>query len=165
MKCIQCGSNMKEDKSGLFPYASCGLSNVYLKGIHFQKCSNKECGEEEVAIPNIEGLHELLAQNVASQKNILRPEEIRYLRTHLGFSGADFAKVMGVTPETVSRWEKGTVNMKEASERLLRVLVLSKSGPFREYEDLKVYASISSKAPVKRVFKLQRSHWLYSKVA
>jgi len=156
---------MKEDKSGLFSYVSCGLSNVYLKGIHFHKCLNKECGEEEVAIPNIEELHELLAQNIASQKNILRPEEIRYLRTHLGFSGADFAKVIGVTPETVSRWEKGTDNMKEASDRLLRVLVLSKSGPFREYEDLKVYASISSKTPVKRVFKLQRSHWLYSKVA
>ena len=165
MKCIQCGSNMKEDKSGLFSYVSCGLSNVYLKGIHFHKCLNKECGEEEVAIPNIEELHELLAQNIASQKNILRPEEIRYLRTHLGFSGADFAKVIGVTPETVSRWEKGTVNMKEASDRLLRVLVLSKSRPFREYEDLKVYASISSKTPVKRVFKLQLSHWLYSKVA
>ena len=83
----------------------------------------------------------------------------------MGFSGTDFAKVMGVTPETVSRWEKGTVDMKEASDRLLRVLVLSKSGPFREYEELKVYASISSKTPVKRVFKLQRSHWLYSKVA
>jgi hypothetical protein len=55
--------------------------------------------------------------------------------------------------------------MKEASERLLRVLVLSKLGPFREYEDLKVYASKASKTPVKRVFELERSHWLEAKVA
>ena len=165
MKCMMCGSKMTEHKSGLFSYVSSGLSKVYLKGVHIHKCSNKECGEEEVTIPNIEELHELLAENIAKQNNILQPEEIRFLRTHLGFSGADFAKVMGVSPETVSRWEKGTVNMKEASERLLRVLVLSKLGPFREYEDLKVYASKASKTPVKRVFELERSHWLEAKVA
>lgn len=155
-----CGYKMIEDKVNLFSYASSGLSKVYLKGVRIHKCSNKECGEEEVIIPNIEELHELLAENVARQNNVLQPEEIRFLRTHLGFSGIDFAKVMGVSPETVSRWEKGTVNMKEASERLLRVLVLSKLGPFREYEDLKVYASKASKAPLKRVFELDRSHWL-----
>lgn len=165
MKCVMCGSKMTADKAGLFHYTDSGLSKVYLKGIQIQKCSNSECEEEEVAIPNIEELHELLAEKVARQESVLLPEEIRFLRTHLGFSGADFAGVMGVSPETVSRWEKGTVNMKEASERLLRVLVLTKLGPFRNYNDLKEYASKASKTPRKRVFEMERSHWLESKVA
>jgi len=165
MKCVMCGSKMLEDKVGLFSYISSGLSKVYLKGIKLHKCSDKECGEEEVTIPNPEELHQVLAEHVARQNNILLPEEIRFLRTHLGFSGTDFAKVMGVSPETVSRWEKGTVNMKEASERLLRVLILSKLGPFRKYDDLKVYASKTSKTPQKRIFQLEHSHWLEAKAS
>lgn len=165
MKCLMCGSKFIADKNTLFHYTKSGLSKVYLKGIQILKCSSKDCDEEEIIIPNIEELHQLLAEKIAAQPNILLPEEIRFLRTHLGFSGVDFSKVMGVSPETVSRWEKGTVNMKEATERLLRVLILSKLGPFRNYEDLREFASKSTKTALKRVFELDHSHWQESKAA
>lgn len=155
--------NKVQDSS--FHYTDCGLSKVYLKGIVTHKCTDKDCGEEEITIPNMEELHQLLAEKIASQVNKLQPEEIRFLRTHLGFSGVDFAETIGVSPETVSRWEKGTVNMKEASERFLRVLILSKLGPFRNYEDLKEYASKSSKLIAKHVFKINHSHWAIDKAA
>jgi len=158
-KCTICGSKLNKLQYSSYNYTNCGLSKVYLKGIVAHACANKECGEEEITIPNIEELHQLLAEKIASQVNKILPEEIRFLRTHLGFSGAHFAKVIGVSPETVSRWEKGTVNMKEASERFLRVLILSQVGAFRNYEDLKDFASKSSKTIAKHYFKIDHSHW------
>lgn len=164
-KCMMCGSKMNKVQESSFHYTDCGLSKVYLKGIVVHKCTNKECSEEEITIPNIEELHQLLAEKVASQVNKILPEEIRFLRTHLGFSGVNFAAAIGVSAETVSRWEKGTVNMKEASERFLRVLILSKVGPFRNYEDLKDFASKSSKTISKHCFKIDHSHWAIDKAA
>lgn len=164
-KCVMCGSKMNKVQDSSFHYTFCGLSKVYLKGIVIHKCTNKDCHEEEITIPNMEELHQLLAEKIATQINKLQPEEIRFLRTHLGFSGVDFAHAVGVSPETVSRWEKGTVNMKEASERFLRVLILSKVGPFRNYEDLKDFASKSSKTISKYYFKIDHSHWSEDKAA
>lgn len=164
-KCIMCASKMNKVQESSFHYTDCGLSKVYLKGIVVHKCTNKECGEEEIIIPNMEELHQLLAEKVASQVNKLLPEEIRFLRTHLGFSGVDFAQAIGVSAETVSRWEKGSVNMKEASERFLRVLILSKVGPFKNYVDLKDFASKSSKTTPKHYFKRDHSHWAVDKAA
>lgn len=164
-KCTICGSKMNKSPDSVFHYADCGLSKVYLKGVTIHKCTNKECGEEEVTIPNIEELHQLLAEKIATQFNKLNPSEIRFLRTHLGFSGVDFAASIGVSPETVSRWEKGTVNMKEASERFLRVLILTKVGPFRNYVDLKDFASKTSKTIPKYFFKVDHAHWSVDKAA
>lgn len=157
MKCLMCGSRMKKEKSNLFHYTDCGLSRVYLEGVDILKCS--DCGEEELLIPNIEKLHEIIANEIAVQKNKLLPEEIKYLRTFLGFSGVDFSKKIGVSPETVSRWEKGQVNMKESTERLLRVLVLSNAGPFRDYEDLEQFGVTERKTPIRREFKAGRQNW------
>lgn len=159
MECLMCGANMKKNKSSAYHYTECGLSKIYLEGIQVWSCTNSECEEEELEIPNIEELHELMAINLASQRHKLLPEEIRFLRSYLGFSGADFANIIGVTPETVTRWEKGQVNMKEASERLLRVLVLSKVGPFRNYEDLAIFATNQRKTAPKRSFKITKEQW------
>lgn len=162
-KCTICGAKLNKIQVSSFHYIECGLSKVYLKGVVVHKCTNKECGEEEITIPNMEELHQLLAEKIASQTNKLQPEEIRFLRTHIGFSGIDFAEAAGVSPETVSRWEKGTVNMKEASERFLRVLILSNVGPFRNYEHLKEFASKTSKTASKHCFKIDHTHWKIDK--
>jgi putative zinc finger/helix-turn-helix YgiT family protein len=150
---------MNKTQDSLFHYTDCGLPRVYLKGVTIEKCSNKECSEEEFGIPNIEGLHQLLAEKIATQINKIIPEEIRFLRTHLGFSGVDFAQTIGVSSETVSRWENGGVNMKESAERLLRVLVLTKAGPFRNYEELKDFATRPGKTSGKHVFKIRQARW------
>ena len=165
MNCMNCGSKMKKRKETLFHYTDCGLSKIYLKGIEVSECTNTECGEEEIILTNLQQLHNILAMSVASQKNKLLPEEIRFLRTCLGFSSVDFAEHVGVTPETVSRWESGSVNMKETTEKLLRVLILSKTGPFQNYDDLKEFAKINRKTALKRTFKASKSHWIEDKAA
>jgi len=56
------------------------------------------------------------------------------LRKWLGWSGVDFAKHMGVTPETVSRWESvdNQKPMGGTAERLLR-LAVAHGQPVDEY--------------------------------
>lgn len=159
MNCVICGNKMKKEKEQLFHYTDCGLSRIYLEGISVYKCT--ECANEEFVFPNLEELHELLAQTLAHQKTRLLPEEIRFLRTHLGFSGTDFAKkVMKVTPETVTRWEKGILQMKETVELFLRVLIITHAGPFRNYNDLEEFGSSKIKTPPKRIFETSKNHWV-----
>ncbi len=144
MKCVQCGHATKSEKVPRYHYTECGLKNVYLNGLSARVCP--ECGETEVTFPNIEQLHGLIAGDLAVQAARLRPEEIRFLRVHLGFSGADFARKIGVTPSAVSRWENGKDQMEIPTERYLRVLILSKAGPFRDYDHLQDYGSKKVKA-------------------
>ena len=160
MNCVVCGSKVKKEKTEIHHYTACGLSKIYLMGVEILRCTNSECEDEEIVVPNIEKLHELVAMELASQKSKLLPEEIKYLRTYLGFSGVDFAKKIGVSPETITRWEKGQVNMKDSTERLLRVLVLSKAGPFRNYEGLETFATVENRTPKKRSFQASAHGWL-----
>jgi putative transcriptional regulator len=62
---------------------------------------------------------------VISRPHRLAPQEIRFLRKWLGWSGQDFAKHFGVTPTTVSRWEsvKDSEPMSATADRLLRMSV------------------------------------------
>ena len=54
-----------------------------------------------------------------------------FLREYLGWSGAQFAKHMGVTRHQVSRWEHGTA-LSTVADRLVRAFVLLKN-PVDDY--------------------------------
>ena len=106
-----------------YHYTASGLPHVTLQQVEVSRCP--VCGETEVAIPHIEALHRAIAAVLVQKRARLAPEEIRYLRKYLGWSGVDFAAHMGVTPETVSRWERGTTPMGGQADRLLRLLVVN----------------------------------------
>jgi putative zinc finger/helix-turn-helix YgiT family protein len=110
-----------------WPYEASGLRNVVLLGVDVSRCS--ACGEEEVKIPAIEGLHRAIAQTIVRKQERLAPPEIRFLRKCLGLSAVDLAKHMGTTPETVSRWEHGATSMGVTADRLLRMMVVSQEPP------------------------------------
>ncbi len=122
MKCPQCRTPMTERREN-HRYDASGLPNVVLVDVEVRRCP--ACGEQAVAIPRIEELHRALAMSVIRQPGRLTPQEIRYLRKWLGWSGADFAKNIGVDPATVSRWE--SVDKPQAmgvtAERFLRLAV------------------------------------------
>jgi len=131
MKCPQCRHEMVR-KIENHRYSESGLSNVVLVGVEVRRCQN--CGESMASIPRIEGLHRAIAMALIRHRGRLAPEEIRFLRKWLGWSGVDFAKHMGVAPETVSRWES-TENLKPmggTAERLLR-LAVAHGQPIDEY--------------------------------
>ena len=106
------------------------LPNVVFLGVKIRTCA--ECGHSSVTIKKLADLHRVLAKSVAKAPHKLDPGEICFLRKHLGWSGRDFARHFGVSPETVSRWENGKKAMGPTAERLLRVLALTYD-PLDEY--------------------------------
>ncbi len=131
MKCANCTNRMRSETEN-YAYTACGLPGVVLLGVEVRHCD--ACGKSAAVIPNIEGLHRLLARAVAEKPARLLPQEIRFLRKWLGFSGIDFARIMGKQPESVSRWESVSDPMKmdPSAERLLRLMVMTRE-PIREY--------------------------------
>lgn len=131
MKCPACRHEMIRSTEN-HRYTESGLPNVVLVGIEVRRCPH--CGETAVAIPRIEELHRILAMTLIRERGRLTPDEIRFLRKWLGWSGVDFAKHMGVTPETVSRWEsaENPKPMGGTAERLLR-LAVAHGQPVDEY--------------------------------
>lgn len=140
MTCIQCGGKMTTKREN-YRYAACGLPNVTLIGVEVRRCV--KCGEHEVVIPRVEELHRVLAAAVARRPSRLTKDEIRFLRKSLGYSGVDFAKLIGVTPETVSRWEKGREKIGSSAEKLIRMLVVYEQ-PNRDYP-IEALAAITEK--------------------
>ena len=95
MKCINCGSTMKSAREN-FKYEASGLPYVTLRMIEVRRCA--KCGEYEVVIPRIEELHRAIALVLIVKPTRLTPEEIRFIRTYFDWTGAEFARHMGVTP-------------------------------------------------------------------
>ena len=131
MKCVNCGSEMVSATS-THRYAESGLPNVTLVGVKVRSCP--QCGERELSIPKVADLHRKIARAIIRERSTLGPEEIRFLRKWLGYSSVDFALVMGVRPETVSRWEnkESVYPMAQTADRLLRLLV-SNQEPVEKY--------------------------------
>ncbi|MET0403737.1 MAG: type II TA system antitoxin MqsA family protein [Cystobacter sp.] len=156
MTCDACGARMKSGREN-FLYTACGLDTVTLMNVEVHRCG--ECGEYEVDIPRIEQLHRLIAQEVADKEARLTPAEIRFLRKYLGFSGVDFAAVLDVTPETVSRWENGKKQMSPVSERALRLMVFVRA-PITEYPLERLARVAQGEAlPLRMKLRESRAQW------
>jgi len=125
MKCINCARAPVESRRENHRYVECGLESITIVNMEVRYCP--ECGENEYVIPDIEGLHTCIASAVASKPEQLVPQEIRFLRKYLGLSTKDFAAKIGVSPETVSRWERvdEPKSMGVPTERLLRLMVFN----------------------------------------
>lgn len=118
MKCINCGHTMTTKRENV-PYKA--LPGAVLVGVPVSRCPS--CGEYEVAIPAIDELNRVLAQAVIHKRGRLVGGEIRFLRSYLGYSGADFAKLIGSDPATVSRWEGDKQAIGHHTDLLLRAMV------------------------------------------
>jgi putative zinc finger/helix-turn-helix YgiT family protein len=160
VKCLECGASME---STIGPHRYSRGIDVVLQGIETRRCP--ECGEDEVVIPKIEELHRVISQTIARRSGQLKPREIRFLRTYLGYSSVDFANLLGVTPETVSRWERlrNPQKMARPSERLLRMLAQF-GEPSRIY-DLEAILLSDSKESEQESFRFthEGGDWEFSK--
>lgn len=123
MKCEECGGQMATERNAVIRYNLGGLPHVVLQGVEVRKCES--CGKEDIAIPRMAQLHHVLAMLLVKQPRMLAPNEIRFLRKHTGCSTGEFAQIIGVSRETVSRWETGAQPMGPVADRLLRVVVLT----------------------------------------
>jgi putative zinc finger/helix-turn-helix YgiT family protein len=143
MTCSNCGSKMSSRREN-FKYTACGLNYVTLVNVEVLRCT--DCGEWEVVIPKVEELHRVLAQIVAKGKSRLRGSEVRFLRKYLGFSGAEAARALSVTPEWLSRCENDKVSISPSAEKFLRLMVMYDQ-PAQSYPLEKILADKVKKKP------------------
>jgi putative zinc finger/helix-turn-helix YgiT family protein len=142
MRCTKCRSELKVTVTTHL-YVESGLPDVVLHGVEVRKC--RACGEEEVAIPNLAGLHRCIAANLVARKSALTGAELKFLRQFLGHASKDFAKMLGVAPETVSRWENAQRDIPPAVDRLVRVFVMH-TAPRTDYS-AELFAAIRPDPP------------------
>ncbi len=157
MKCPECNEAEMKVTHRDHVYVESGLPNVVLLGLEFRTCPN--CGEEERVLPRLAQLHRLIAERVAEKEARLTGAEIRFLRKHLGWSGEDFAGVLDVRPETVSRWENEKETMSATAERLLRLMALREK-PVESYPNERLAGVAKSAArPVHLEARANRTGW------
>lgn len=118
MKCHECGHEMTSRRENV-KYDFCGLSYVTLVGVRVDRCA--ECGASDLVIERPLELEDAITSAVLGKTGPLTAEEVRYLRKRLGWSGREAAAQLGVTPETVSRWETGSRRIGPTPDRLLRL--------------------------------------------
>ena len=158
MKCPECRTQMTSTREP-HRYAESGLPNVTLVDVEVRHCP--KCGERAVAIPRVEELHRLLALELARKPERLLPNEVRFLRKHLGLSGVDFAERMRVDPATVSRWERADdpQAMGPQAELLLRLMAV-RDQPVSEYGDEMLgTAAREDAAPLSLRLRVSRGGW------
>lgn len=121
-QCRACGKSEMTSRQENYLYRESGLPNVVLVGIEVRRCP--ECGHHELVLPRVTELMRTIAHAVILKRTRLSAAEVRYLRKYLGWSGADFARHVGVDPSTVSNWENDKEPIGPSSDRLLRLMVV-----------------------------------------
>ncbi|WP_417487739.1 helix-turn-helix domain-containing protein [Maricaulis sp.] len=108
-----------------YRYDECGLDNVILEGFPIQ---TDDAGDEVITIPNVNLLHQVLVYAVANKEGGLTPKEIRFLRSEMGMSQAQLAKLIGRDGQTIGRWERGDTNIDQTAEIVLRLKAIEFTG-------------------------------------
>jgi YgiT-type zinc finger domain-containing protein len=165
MKCVECGHLMDEGET-TYRYDESGLKGVLLMNIPKHECPS--CGETEIEIPCMEELHLLLGILVVYQPTRLRPEEVKYLRKHMGYLQEELASYLGVTRGTITRWESGSTLRLDQDKSLRQLYVRKKCD---ELEKLKIDTKtllevVLEKLPLsdkKQTMRIRKEDWTRGK--
>ena len=120
MNCLECGAAMKVER-GPYKAKEIGLPGIVLLNVEQRRCAR--CGETEVVIPHLDGLHRTIAGLLIRKPGGFTGAEVRFLRKFVGWSEEDFAGFAGVRRETISRWENGHEPIGPQSDAFLRAYV------------------------------------------
>lgn len=103
-----------------YHFTDAGLPNVYLSGIRYFIC--KACSKiVKVEIPRIDELMASIAVAIVSKTSPLKGVEVKFLRKRLAIKATDFAEMIAVTPEQLSRWENEHNAISGAMDRFIRI--------------------------------------------
>ncbi len=123
--CESCGGELIDrmaTKEAPYAYTMSGVKGVELVGIRVQACPR--CGVQMPYIPRMAELHRVIARVLVQQPTRLRGDQIRFLRKHAGLPSNEFARLIGVTPEHLSKVENAHFEfLGEQSDRLVRFCV------------------------------------------
>jgi len=86
-------------------------------------------------------------------------EEIRFLRKNVGFSGTQFAALIEVRPETLSRAENGHTTLSATVDKMVRAIAEAASDG-EQVRDLLLNKIQKERVSSRKTFKIQGDRWL-----
>jgi len=92
-----------------------------VEGFEYERCS--ACGEEYYRPGQVDAIHARAAEQARADRGLLSADGIRSLRLDLGLTQAGLEGVIGASPGTVGRWERGSVVQPAVADRFLRMLL------------------------------------------
>ena len=135
MACHVCKAKaqLSQIKIGSYHYTESGLDNVFLMNVPGLKC--EEC---KTVLPDVRyplQLHQVVADALVAKPFLLTGREIRFLRTQLGYSQANFAENIHRHPSVLNRVEREKEAVSEDLDRVVRMMYLKeKATPKRVYD-------------------------------
>lgn len=106
-------------------YTESGLLNVYIDGIVAEV---DEDGDEIVTIPAVNELHHVIALGIVNHAKGISGEELRFLRSEMGFTQAELAVLVHRDKQSIGRWERNEIEIDSVAEALVRRLAIEKLG-------------------------------------
>jgi DNA-binding transcriptional regulator YiaG len=114
---------MRKNTMAEYRYTESGLDNVTIKGMSIPI---DDAGEEVYSIPNVLGLHKVIAHAIVVSECGITPKELRYLRTEMELTQAELASLLKLDHQTVGRWERGETPIDQNAEFVIRMLAVEK---------------------------------------
>ncbi len=108
-----------------YHYTECGLDNVVIVGADFLSADD---GEEVIVIPAAGRLHKAIAEGILKRDSSMSGRELRFLRTEMGMTQAELARLLHRDAQTIARWEKEEIEMDGNAETVVRLLAAEKLG-------------------------------------
>lgn len=119
LKCPLCGEGILEDEiSDHDMYIRKGARNVKItiKNLAIKRCS--KCKEDFV--PK-EAVEQLQAEK-HKRRGLLTLEQLKEIRTKLGYTQEEMAGLLGLGKKTYFRWERGLFLQNKAMDRYVRLI-------------------------------------------
>lgn len=89
-------------------YTDCGLDNIFLlNGFEREQID----GDEYVTVTDMDGLHAAIGLHIVLDKKAPTGSELRFLRTEMSMSQAELGRLLGVSDQSIARWEKGQTDI------------------------------------------------------
>lgn len=100
-------------------YTACGLDDIYLlNGFRYHETPYGR----GVSIENAEELHKAIGHYLIGHRKALDGKDLRFLRKNMNFTQDELAKCLGVTAQTIARYEKNQTEIPGSAEKLLRII-------------------------------------------
>ena len=104
-------------------YTECGLMNGVIHGIEAERDDD---GDWIVTVPAVNELHAVIAQGIVQHGAGMSGDELRFLRTEMGMTQAELARLVHRDKQSIGRWERSEVELDSASEALIRRLAIER---------------------------------------
>ncbi len=148
--CVNCrGTKFKQTTAELKRHVA---GRVFTGKLPARECSS--CGMRYYDSPDL-GRFDLAVAITLANAGVTEPEALKFMRKASGRRSKEFAELLGVRPETVSRWESGKAGIDRATYAVIQQLLLDRlAGSSTMERSLRVLMhpkKLSKAAPVEDV--------------